>query len=173
MIEQVSHTGNVARLSDDEVYRWMLDRKLGGPRVLGICGLNPSTADAHENDQTISKETGFALRWQCNWLWKVNAYGYRATKPTDMRLAAKRGVDIVGPENDASVRECLQAVVDSAGIFLVAWGGNIEPSRQAELAYLIDEYDVAPMCLGTNGDGTPKHPLYLPYSTPLVRWSCP
>lgn len=165
---------DTALFSDDEVYRWELKRELGGEIVLAICGLNPSTANAFKNDQTISTEMAFAKIWGCGRLHKVNAYGFRATDPKVMRKAAQAGFDVIGEENDAAIVRALEAVKSVAGsIFLVAWGKNIGPERQRELAALIAKHGVTPMCLGTNKDGTPKHPLYQPHSTPLVPWELP
>jgi hypothetical protein len=54
-----------AKLSDDGVYRYALWRdwreSLDEP-LLGYVMLNPSTADASEDDQTIRKCIGFAER---------------------------------------------------------------------------------------------------------------
>ena len=166
---QLNTRPNAAKISPCGLYRYLLTRELGAERPLVICGLNPSTATAELDDQTIRKEIGFARRWNCGRLLKVNAYGYRATDPKVMKRAAKAGIDIVGPDNDTEIDEAVVLARRFGGIVLVAWGGNIEPARQAEIAELFG--DVA-MCLGTNSDGTPKHPLYLPYETPLVHWSC-
>lgn len=161
---------DTARFSPCGTYRYELTRELGGERPLVICGLNPSTATAETNDPTIRREIGFARHWGCGRLVKVNAYAFRATDPKVMKRKRRTGVDIVGPDND----RCIQNAVDLAritnGIVLVAWGGNIEPSRQAEVSYVFGD---DAMCLGTNDNGTPKHPLYLPYETALVHWSCP
>jgi hypothetical protein len=154
---------DVAAFSDDEIYRWWLTRHFDNPlpyldgetfadhavrqsavdcRPMMCCGLNPSTATATTDDQTIRKDIGFARRWGCGWFGKVNAYGYRATDPKDMKAARKQGVDIVGADNDRWLRHAFETAA-------------------------------VPMCLGTNGNGTPKHELYIPYERELVPWSCP
>lgn len=169
---------NTARFSPCGTYRYELTREnlpsqfeiSDSDRPLVICGLNPSTATAETDDQTIRKEIGFAKLWGCGRLVKVNAYAYRATDPNDMKRARRAGVDIVGPDNERWIRNAVELARTCKGITLVAWGGHIEKSWQAELAYIFGD---DAMCLGTNGDGTPKHPLYLSYETPLVYWSCP
>src|SRR4051812_40590931 len=60
-----------ATFSDDDVYRYELTRELGGMRPLVTCGLNPSTADASKNDQTIRKDIGFAKHWGCGRVLKT------------------------------------------------------------------------------------------------------
>lgn len=164
---------NVARFSDDGVYRWWLTREFGGDRPLACCGLNPSTATADINDQTIRKDIGFARLWRCGLVIKVNAYGFRATQPAVMNRARAAGADIVGPDNDRWIVQAIDMVSIVGGIFMVAWGNHIEPHRQRDIARMLHDRSVVPMCLGTNGNGTPKHELYQPYERELVPWVCP
>lgn len=156
------------------VYRYELVREIGeGPPAL-FCGLNPSIAGKKvtrdNNDPTIRKDIGFARRWGCGSIVKVNAYGYVETESTTMVRAMKAGVDVVGPENDECVRRAVERVVAAGGTIVVCWGAKISPARQAEISYVFGDHA---MCLGTNKDGTPEHPLYIPYERQLVHWSCP
>ena len=164
---------NTANISADGVYRYMLTRELGGERVLAAFGLNPSKATADLDDHTIRKDMGFAKRWACGRLIKPNAYAYRATDPNDMKRARKSGVDVIGPENDEAIRGALELVRTTSGILLVAWGNHIEPKRQRDIAHLIHMAGVAPMCFGTNQNGTPVHELYQPYERELRGWVHP
>lgn len=52
-----------AEFSINGVHRYWLTRGLGGVRPLVVCGLNPSTADAEVDDNTIRKEMKFARSW--------------------------------------------------------------------------------------------------------------
>lgn len=161
-----------AKLSPDGVYRYELTRVLPdkGDRVLVACGLNPSTADAQKNDNTIRKDLGFAKIWGCARLVKINAYAFRATFPKDLKKARLAGIDVVGPDNNRAILAALELVRKTNGILMVAWGANIEQARQIELARMFGD---TAMCLGTNLDGSPEHELYIPYERPLVHWSCP
>ena len=162
---------DVAIFSDDDRHRYHLTREFGrGDRPLIVCGLNPSTATAFLDDQTIRKEIGFAKRWGCGRLVKVNAYGFRATDPKDMKRARRASVDVVGPENNRFIREAVQLALLSDGIFLVAWGANIEPERQRELAEMIGPIAVA---LLVNKDGSPGHPLYIAGDATPSPWQMP
>lgn len=155
------------------VYRYELTRELdleGNPRPLVICGLNPSTATADDDDRTIARESDFAIRWGFGRLVKVNAYGFIDKSPKVMWAAKKRGVDVIGPDNDAAIARAIRLAHDHSGLFLVAWGRNIERDRQLALAALIG--DIA-MCIKTNLDGTPIHPLYQPKTSTPIPWSCP
>ncbi len=167
---------NTARISECGLYRYDLTRELGGDRTLVSMGLNPSTADAIKPDPTITKDIGFATRWQCGRVLKLNAYAYRETKPKLMFAAAKAGVDIVGPDNDRTIREALVLVQMGLGILVVSWGRNIDPIRQREVADIIEAAGVDALCLGTNNNGSPVHELYQPYGAGierLSRWICP
>lgn len=162
---------STARISADGIYRYELRRHWStGTRPVVFCGLNPSTADAIEDDQTILKDIGFGQRWHCNYLLKVNAFAFRTRHPELMKRAARSGVDIIGPENDLWIRGALDLVHELRGIFVAAWGNNIDDDRQAQIASIIAASGVVPLCLGTNKNGTPKHELYLSYETELVEW---
>ena len=54
---------------------------------------------------------------------------------------------------------------------VLAWGGGLKHSKSPWIAdYTIRIYRDA-VCLGTNGDGTPKHPLYIKYTTEPVPFT--
>ena len=176
---------NSAVISSCGTYRYELRRTFAPElaftsmvptRPLVTCILNPSKADAIENDPTVTRVSGFAKRWGCGWLLVTNADAYRETFPSEMIKAAKSGVDICGPENDDYIRRARDICIENEGIFLVGWGANLTgkvpggKDRQKRLAELIG--DIA-MCLGVNKDGSPEHPLYIPYERPLKPWRCP
>jgi len=138
--------------------------------ILLSIGLNPSTATDDDDDPTIHKESGFAVDWGHALYLKYNAYAYRATLPKDMFAARKRGVDIVGPDNDRSILEAVHRIRHEGGLVLAAWGKHIEPDRQQVLGALLREFQV--VCVDTNKDGSPSHPLYK--SADYIRpWRCP
>jgi len=173
-------SGSGASFSDDRVYRFELWRDTGieyGPKggpVAVIIGVNPSDAGEIENDPTITKDVGFAMRWGCAHMLKVNANAFVATDPDDMRKAFAQGVDIVGPGNDGVIRRACGVALLSKGKLVLAWGKNITPQRQKEIYETIIRYcGVTPMCLGINKDGTPKHTGRIAYDTALVPWACP
>ena len=147
-----------AEISACGKYRYSLtrtwDKRL--PVVVFI-GLNPSTADAESDDPTIRKCIGFAIRWGYGGLVMLNLFAYRATNPADM----KRAYEPVGPDNSATMfRFTLEHDV------VACWGAHGSYERRDSVAMLCDIVS-RPKCLGTTKDGHPKHPLYLPYATPL------
>lgn len=75
-----------AVLSLDGVYRYHLWRRLGpGDRSLGFVMLNPSTADANEDDPTIRKCVGFARTLGYDMVEVCNLFALRSTDPKGLR----------------------------------------------------------------------------------------
>lgn len=149
----------LAGISDDGVYRYWLSRRLSmGDRAVLFVGLNPSTADATQDDPTIRRCVGFARQWGFDWLLMGNIYAYRSTDPKVLPSID----DPVGPENHAA----LTWMSDRAELIVAAWGKNKlnPPGRWLARAIL---HHPQVRCLGRNQDGTPKHPLYLAKTTEL------
>lgn len=169
----LDHRLNTAVFSSCETYRYTLTREIGGIAPLVSIGLNPSTATAEIDDPTIRKDVGFAKRWGLGRVVKLNAFAFRATDPQDMKRAATRGVDIVGPENDFWIAALLCEARLAHGRVVVSWGNHITHERQRRIAQLIADCNVEAMCLGVNKNGTPMHELYIPYEREPRPWSCP
>lgn len=120
---------------------------------LMVIGLNPSTADETKDDPTIRKCIGFAKRWGFGALCMTNLFAWRDTDPDKMKLAD----DPVGAMNDTYLRKCALG----AGMVLAAWGTHgSHLGRASEIQKMLW---CGLKCLGKNKDGSPKHPLYVPY----------
>ena len=144
-----------AIISECGKYRYTLERKWGdGPTVLWVM-LNPSTADANNDDRTIKRCIGFSQREGFGSLIVENLYAYRSTDPgilTKISAAEARGPDNFWRMADSALR---------AGKVICAWGA---PGGK----YVPLPLDgVILFCLGRTKHGAPKHPLYLAKSTPL------
>lgn len=153
-------------------YRYRLERHMlydampsdvlaqDGPMVFVMA--NPSTADATDDDPTIRKCKGFALRHGRRHLIVVNVMAWRSTYPKEL-LAAP---DPMGPENERYVRA---AAATPDALIVVAWGEAIKrPLRHFTLPvidWLRQHNDVH--CFGLTDTKQPRHPLMLAYSTPL------
>jgi hypothetical protein len=147
-------------------YRYLLTRQVGpGPRTATFIMLNPSTADAANDDPTIRRCIGFARQWGCGRLAVLNLFAYRATIPVDM----KGTEDPVGPENRDWFNRTLLAPHE--GPVVCAWCVHGEHRSQdlAVLGWLADAR-VRPLSLGVTRDGHPKHPLYLPKTAELMHF---
>lgn len=166
-------TEKSARISDDGRYRYSLGRRWGGRPAAVFVMLNPSTADANVDDPTIVRCRGFAEREGCGSLTAVNLYAYRATKPENMWLAALAGADIVGTDNDDTLRDAFRAAARDGGPVIAAWGANAHADRVEFVAALAAAAGVQLHALGVTKAGQPRHPLYLRADTPLTRWENP
>lgn len=164
-----------AVLSSCGTYRYTLLRiwNCAKPRVVWVM-LNPSTADALQDDPTIRKCASFADLWGFGAIEVVNAFGYRATDPRDLHNAVRgpRNSDIVGRDNDYGVLGIsgLIPALDRAGKIVVAWGAHLAvfPNRRRQLTQILQGRRIE--CLGVTQDKHPKHPLYVPLATPLIPW---
>jgi hypothetical protein len=68
-------------------YRYRLDRWWGPGKRLVFVMLNPSTADAMKDDQTIKRCMYFARREKCDGITVVNLFAWRTTFPSELRKA--------------------------------------------------------------------------------------
>jgi len=118
--------------------------------------LNPSTADASQDDATIRRCIGFAKLWGFGTLIVGNLFALRSTDPK----ALYGHPDPVGPENDKH----LVSISQSARKIICAWGthGKLR-DRGREVADRLEFFPLS--ALKVTADGHPGHPLYLAAST--------
>jgi hypothetical protein len=146
-----------AILSPCGQYRYTLRRSLGliGMRQVLWVMLNPSTADATQDDNTIRRCKTFSQAWGFAEMVVVNLYAYRSTEPERLWDVA----DPVGPDNDDYIRE----LAKRSDLTLCAWGQpGPDRGRAHHVRGLIEGVSGAPSFLRQNKDGSPGHPLYLP-----------
>lgn len=151
-----------AHMSPCGTYRYSLLRKWhpdGGWLV--VVGLNPSTADALQDDPTIRRCVHFAKRESRTGLVMLNLFALRATDPRVMRAHPEP----VGPDNDAVIR----ALAGTTNRTIVAaWGAHGSYRNRAdEVAKMVPDLQ----CFGLTKGGHPRHPLYLRSDTPLVPFA--
>jgi len=139
-----------AKFSDCNAYRYALWRiwDKTAPFAMFV-GLNPSTADAVNDDPTIRRCIGYAKNWDYGGLCMVNLFAYKATKPEDM----KRAKDPIGPENDYWIT----SLSKNAGIIVGGWGNHGDFQNRAD--QVISRLPNM-KCLNQNKNGSPSHPLY-------------
>jgi hypothetical protein len=149
-------------------YRYRLDRwwEGGEGRVCWIM-LNPSTADATQDDPTIRRCITFSKAWGYASLVVVNLFALRATDPKALRLPAGAFQDeylsIIGPENDDTI---LAAEAESQRV-VAAWGNH--GSLHGRGADVREMLRTQPLHLGLTKTGEPRHPLYARADTQLAR----
>jgi hypothetical protein len=149
-----------AHISADGRYRYSLTRNLGGDETCTFVMLNPSTADAEQDDPTIRRCIRFARDWGYTRLKVVNLYAFRTTDPGFLWLQH----DPVGPENDHAI----SLAFGGSSLIVAAWGAHARADRVARFAEVFRGWPMH--ALGLTQRGAPRHPLYLPASTVPFVW---
>jgi hypothetical protein len=156
--------GRDAVISGDGLYRYTLTRftaPTGGR--LNFLMLNPSTADAFEDDPTIRRCLGFARSWGYGELIVTNLFAFRATDPKGLR----RAQDAIGPENDVTIMRAAR----EADRVVCAWGSDpIARERGRYVRRMLGGAGIRCWAIRVNKLGDPAHPLYLPAGLTPVNY---
>lgn len=143
-------------------------------RVVNFIMLNPSTADHREDDPTIRKCCGFAERAGFTKLVVTNLCAYRTTDPKELIAVWKRNpAHAIGPEN----LDNIELFSRHAHLVIAAWGANaarlyLGPGRSIDPPPVWHVDTVLDVLRGLHGEvralrlndnGSPQHPLYIPY----------
>lgn len=153
-----------AVLSPDGAYRYELTRlwDRGRARVAFVM-LNPSTADAAQDDNTIRRCIGFAKAWGFGSLVVRNLYALRSTDPA----ALWSHPDPIGPHNRGYLNAC---ALDE--LVVAAWGAHgAKAQRGLQVAQQLDALDVRLHYLELTNAGEPKHPLYIKGNRQPREWT--
>jgi hypothetical protein len=149
-----------ATISGCGQFRYRLGRRWSGGPPLVFVMLNPSTADAGQDDATIRRCVSFAQAHAFAAIDVVNLYAFRATKPADLRNAGYPTGDLTDWH--------IEHAVSNGGTTCVAWGTSSRTFGRAQVVLdLIRRLGVQPQCLRITRNGHPQHPLRLPRSCKL------
>jgi hypothetical protein len=152
-----------AELSPCGKYRYQLWRwwDRDGAAVAFV-GLNPSTADANQDDQTIRRCIRFARDWNFGGMVMLNLFAFRTTYPEELRGPP----DVNGPQNDFT----LSGVRDSGIVpmFVACWGDCGFPERAHHVREMFEPTGL--YHLGLTKHGHPKHPARLRADTIPQLW---
>lgn len=125
-----------------------------------LIGLNPSDANEFKNDPTITRGIVRADRNGFGSFLMANLYAYVSTDPK----ALLNNGDSVGELTDYYIKQ----MVILSDRKLCGWGSFKPVTKRTPIVLaMIKE----PYCLETNADRQPKHPLYVGYDVPMVRYS--
>lgn len=159
------HTYREAHLSSCSRYRWTLTRRWGSGPCMGFVMLNPSTADAEQDDPTIRRCIGFAEREGCGSLLVANLFAFRATDRADLRPHVL--LSPLGPEPSPDEIGAWRSVLQQCSPIVAAWGVPPLWLRQAIdrraakfQAMALDERRKV-STLGVTKHGYPPHPVRL------------
>ena len=145
-----------ARFSNDKKHRYKLSRHwdLNKPQILYIM-LNPSIGNESIDDPTIRRLLSFTKKFDYGGFFVGNLFTYITPNPKTLDTS-------IGITNKNL--NVLTNLVSKADEVVFAWGNSIEEPN--ELKKLISN----PMCFGKNLNGTPKHPLYLPSNSKIIKF---
>jgi hypothetical protein len=118
-------------------------------------GLNPSIADEHRLDSTLTRIRSVSRALGFNTFYMTNLF---ALVSTDLR-AMIRHPEPVGEDNDFHIRR----IAAQQPTIFVAWGAHgSHRNRDREVLDLLTQLGRTDLlCLGINKGGSPKHPLHL------------
>ena len=148
-----------ATLSPCGTYRYRLKR-LWDDRIEPLVWvmLNPSTADAEVDDNTIRRVVAFSQReGKYGGAVVLNLYALRATNPK----ALARHPQPYGPRNDAVLDLYARSPFD----MVAAWGAHAPVHAARILTGPLRDRRL--LCLGKTKDGHPRHPLYVKGDRPF------
>ena len=162
-------TPSGAILSRCQLYRYLLWRVWDAERgrtLLWIM-LNPSTADADKDDATIRVCMGRARLLGYGGIAVANLFAFRSTSPKHLYT---QPWPISPADNPGANDYYISQVIQHTHNVIYAWGthGQLHGRGRVVLDWL-HAMGIAPRALKLNRDGSPAHPLRIPYSQPLVR----
>jgi len=145
-----------ADISNDRKERFSLSRIWDSkkPRVLYIM-LNPSYADDEFDDPTIRRLIFFSKKFKFGGFYVTNLFTQITSYPKELNMdnhLKKKNLIIISE------------LIKKSNSIVYAWGNLV--SEPTELIKLIE----SPLCFGKNINGTPKHPLYLPSNSKLLKF---
>ena len=145
-----------AEFSNDKKHRYKLSRHwdLNKSQILYIM-LNPSIGNESIDDPTIKRLISFTRKFDYGGFFVGNLFTYITPNPKTLDTS-------IGLTNkNLNVLENLVSKVDNV---VYAWGSSIEEPKEFR------KFIFNPMCFGKNLNGTPKHPLYLPSSSKIIKF---
>jgi hypothetical protein len=156
-----------AILSGCGTYRYQLWRGWDPDvRPALFIGMNPSTADAEQDDPTIRRCIRFARDWGYGGLLMGNLFAYRATDPralpsSDPMPDGELACHWHGRARARANDEHLLLMAKRAGIVIAAWGAITMPKGWERQPDRVGELIPGMHALGLTKDGHPRHPLYV------------
>lgn len=156
-----------AIISADGRYRYQLTRlwDRDSPMLPWVM-LNPSTADATNDDPTVRRCVNFAKREGYGGIIVVNLYALRSDNPAVLTIAP----DPVGPETHLWLEDAAFYSLKRNIPIVAAWGAHATTRRTADVVRVLSNCNCNIVCLGLTQHGQPRHPLYLPNNSVFIPY---
>lgn len=149
-----------ANFSECGKYRFWLSRlwaESEQPKHLMLIGLNPSTADAENDDPTIRRIITLAKNNGYGGIMMTNLFAQITPYPDELDY------DIIHEERNYKVLEFISSLCMAA---CFCWGNFDVRGKGADMVKMFPDS----LCFGKNKNGSPKHPLYLKGETKLIKY---
>lgn len=142
---------NGATFSSDRKYRYALWRiwDKTKPLVMYI-GLNPSTANETDSDNTITKVRKISIHNGFGGFYMMNCWAYISTDPKLLQF---------NPMSDEWNDNMITVISANCSEVVFAWGNFDIIRKRGRDKELIEMFPNA-KALHINNNGSPKHPLY-------------
>lgn len=121
--------------------------------------LNPSHANADVDDRTVVRLIQFTKNGGYGGFYLGNIHSFVTPNPKNL-------IHHLIPDDKANIGH-LKAMERKCEKVVLGWGNS------GKAPHWIKSMISQPYCFGTNQNGSPKHPLYLPYKTPLIPFKYP
>lgn len=144
--------------------RWFLHTN-SNLLVAWVC-LNPSIADAHTDDQSVRKMEGFSRRLGFDGMLVVNLFDLIFTHPEMLR--GRKYDELTTKRNDEVIKEACK----TANKIICAWGnhGGLHNRDLIVMNEILRQHRRKLYALRINSNGSPAHPLMIPYSERLKHY---
>lgn len=152
-----------AVLSGCGKYRYRLER-VWDDSLNKVCFvmLNPSTADASEDDPTIRRCINFAKSWGYGGIVVVNLFAIRGTNPKVIK-------EVADPIGALNTHHIVNAAWDCDQV-IAAWGAHGSHAGQ-DKAVLRMLFERPVFAIKLTAAGHPGHPLYVKGDAPRIPYN--
>lgn len=152
---------NGAKFSEDGKHRLLLWRIWDStkPFVMFI-GLNPSTANATQDDPTIRRVKSIVASWGYGGVYMLNLFTFISTDPKKLNM--KDG-------NHPDADYYLEITAEVSDKIVCAWGNFEVMGRDKQVKGAFTSWHkIYALCINKNG--SPKHPLYVKSNIELINY---
>jgi hypothetical protein len=176
MAETLFDMEPTAIFSDCGLYRYFLERRWGPGKAVLCNMLNPSWAGSKQaTDHTTEKCCTIWKGWGFGAHWAVNTHPHIEADPKQMQKHMANLKPAVRKEIMERNLSLILEKAPQAGLIVAAWGRVFDPSIPELITKEILKLGLDIYCLGTNKDGSPRHPLsrgknHVPVNQQPVLW---
>lgn len=158
-----------AIISECGTYRYRLERQIASTgKTYAYFGINPSTADAIENDPTVRRWIGFTQLMGGGRVIVGNVFAYRSKKVADLLLDPL-------PAFSLAQQHHLGEIIADADVLVPCWGSRTKVPKELRhhfdnVLQLLVNSGKPVLHFGRTKSGDPAHALFLSYETQLTPW---